>query len=207
MDWIWLSFIYGVALAMDCLALSITDGLCFQNISKKKYFFIAGVFAMGQFLFPLVGHFIGLLGQTYISWFDDYDHWIAFVLLGFIGGKMLYEGIKGMVKPEERKPLEFSYRYVLFQGVADSIDALVVGVTIGANIHITVTGIADYRPYVAFLIIGIMTFIISLIGLFAGKQISKLLKGRYEVAEVIGGVVLLTLAILIVLEGYHLIDL
>ena len=83
MDWIWLSFIYGVALSMDCLSLSITDGLCFQNISKKKYFFIAGVFAMGQFLFPLVGHFIGLLGQTYISWFDDYDHWIAFVLLGF----------------------------------------------------------------------------------------------------------------------------
>ena len=97
MGWIWLSFIYGIALAMDCLALSITDGLCFQNIKKRKYFFIAGVFALGQFLFPLVGHFVGLLGQTYFTeWFDTYDHWIAFVLLCFIGGKMLYEGIKGM---------------------------------------------------------------------------------------------------------------
>ena len=83
---------------MDCLALSITDGLCFQNIKKRKYFFIAGVFALGQFLFPLVGHFVGLLGQTYFTeWFDTYDHWIAFVLLCFIGGKMLYEGIKGMI--------------------------------------------------------------------------------------------------------------
>jgi len=206
MDWIWLSFIYGIALAMDCLALSITDGLCFQNIKKRKYFFIAGVFALGQFLFPLVGHFVGLLGQTYFTeWFDTYDHWIAFVLLCFIGGKMLYEGIKGMVKPEESKPLQFTYRYVLFQGVADSIDALVVGVTIGANIHIAVNGIGDYRPYIAFLIIGVMTFIISLIGLFAGKQIAKLLKGRYEVAEVIGGVVLCTLAFLILLEGLHFI--
>jgi putative Mn2+ efflux pump MntP len=202
MDWIWLSFIYGIALAMDCLALAITDGLCFQGISKKKYFFIAGVFAMGQFLFPLVGHLIGLLGQKYITWFDDYDHWIAFVLLTFIGGKMLIEGIRGMVKPEEKKPLEFSYRYVLFQGVADSIDAMVVGVTIQANVHTT----AEYQAYIAFAIIGLMTFLVSLIGLFAGKQISRLLKGRYEVAEVLGGVVLCTLAILIVLEGYGIIN-
>jgi manganese efflux pump family protein len=201
MEWIGLSFIYGIALAMDCLALSITDGLCYQNINKRKYFFIAGVFALGQFLFPLLGHFIGLVGKTYIIEFDKYDHWIAFVLLGFIGGKMLFEGIKGMVKPEESKPMEFTYRSVLFQGVADSIDALVVGVTIGANIHIEVTGIGDYRPYVAFAIIGFMTFVISLIGLFAGKGISKLLKGRYELSEVLGGVVLVVLAVLILLEG------
>jgi manganese efflux pump family protein len=201
-DWIWLSFIYGIALAMDCLALSITDGLCFENIDKKKYFFIAGVFAFGQFLFPLIGHLIGLLGQTYTDWFDDYDHWIAFALLLFIGGKMLIEGLRGVIKPEERKPLAFSYHYVLFQGVADSIDALVVGVTIEANVHTT----ADWQTYIAFAIIGLMTFLISLIGLFAGKGISKLLKGRYEISEVIGGVVLCVLAVLIVLEGYHMIN-
>jgi putative Mn2+ efflux pump MntP len=207
MEWIGLSFIYGIALAMDCLALSITDGLCFQNVSKRKYFFIAGVFALGQFLFPLLGHFIGLIGQNYIQEFDKYDHWIAFALLVFIGGKMLYEGIKGMIKPEESKPMEFTYRYVLFQGVADSIDALVVGVTIGTNIHITVAGIGDYRPYIAFLIIGVMTFIISLVGLFAGKGISKLLKGRYEVSEILGGTVLVVLATLILLEGLNIIAL
>ena len=204
MDWLWLSFLYGVALAMDCLALSITDGLVYQDLNAKKWrpFFIAGIFALGQGLFPLIGFF---LGSTVSSFIDQFDHYIAFILLAFIGGKMLYEGIKGMVKPEESKPLQFTYRYVLFQGVADSIDALVVGVTIGANIHIAVNGIGDYRPYIAFLIIGVMTFIISLIGLFAGKQIAKLLKGRYEVAEVIGGVVLCTLAFLILLEGLHFI--
>jgi putative Mn2+ efflux pump MntP len=202
MDWIWLSFVYGVALAMDCLALSITDGLCFQKIEKRKYFFIAGVFAFGQFIFPLIGHLIGYLGTKYVSWFGDYDHWIAFALLGFIGGKMLYEGIKGMVKPEESCPVAFTYKYVLFQGVADSIDALVVGVTIETNIHST----SDWQNYVAFAIIGLMTFIISLLGLFAGKGINKLLKGKYEVSEVIGGVVLLTLAVLIVLEGYGIVN-
>jgi manganese efflux pump family protein len=200
MDWIWLSFVYGIALAMDCLALSITDGLCFQNIDKKKYFFIAGVFAFGQFIFPLIGHLIGYLG-SYIESFDRYDHWIAFALLGFIGGKMLYEGIKGMVKPEESCPIGFTYKYVLFQGVADSIDALVVGVTISLNIHST----ADWQNYVAFAIIGFVTFVISLLGLFLGKGINKLLHGKYEVSEVIGGVVLLTLATLIVLEGYGLV--
>ena len=66
-----------------------------------------------------------------------------------------------MIKPEESKPMEFTYRYVLFQGVADSIDALVVGVTIGTNIHITVAGIGDYRPYIAFLIIGVMVFALA----------------------------------------------
>lgn len=200
MDWIWLSFVYGIALAMDCLALSITDGLCFQNIDKKKYFFIAGVFAFGQFIFPLIGHLIGYLG-SYIESFDRYDHWIAFALLGFIGGKMLYEGIKGMVKPEESCPIGFTYKYVLFQGVADSIDALVVGVTISLNIYST----ADWQNYVAFAIIGFVTFVISLLGLFLGKGINKLLHGKYEVSEVIGGVVLLTLATLIVLEGYGLV--
>lgn len=201
MDWLWLSFIYGIALAMDCLALSITDGLCFQGIEKRKYFFIAGVFALGQFLFPLIGHLIGYLGQTFM-WFDDYDHWIAFVLLGFIGGKMLVEGIKGIVKPEESCPLKFSYKDVFLQGVADSIDALVVGITIEANINST----ADWQNYVAFAIIGIVTFVISLIGLFAGKNIARLLKGKYEICEVLGGLVLVCLGILIVLEGYHVIS-
>jgi manganese efflux pump family protein len=203
MEWIWLSFVYGIALAMDCLALSITDGLCYQGIDKKKYFFIAGVFAFGQFIFPLIGHLIGMLGYQYISWFDSVDHWIAFALLGFIGGKMLFEGIRGIIKPELSCPLHFSYKDVLFQGVADSIDALVVGVTIQTNIHSS----ADWQNYVAFAIIGLMTFVISLIGLFAGKQIAKLLKGRYEITEVFGGAVLMTLAILIVLEGYGIINL
>ena len=99
MEWIALSFLFGIALAMDCLALSITDGLVYQDLNEKKWrpFFIAGVFALGQGLFPLIGF---LLGEAVSSYIDQFDHYIAFALLAIIGGKMLYEGIKGMVKPE-----------------------------------------------------------------------------------------------------------
>lgn len=197
MEWLWLSLIYGVALAMDCLALSVTDGLVYQNLGKKKPFFIAGVFALGQFLFPLVGF---LLGEAFSRFIDSFDHWVAFVLLAFIGGKMLYEGIKGMVKPEEREPKTFSYKEVLAQGIADSIDALAVGITLPVNIH-TACGYDNYRIYIAILIIGLVTFVISLFGLFMGKGINKLLKGRYEISEVIGGVVLIALGTIILVNG------
>jgi manganese efflux pump family protein len=199
MEWLWLSVVYGIALAMDCLALSITDGLVYQDLNKKKWqpFFIAGVFAFGQSLFPLIGF---LLGETVSSYIDKFDHYIAFVLLGFIGGKMLYEGIKGMVHPEQAEPKQFTVKEVLFQGVADSIDALAVGITLPTNIH-TATGYGNYRTYIAILIIGLMTFVISLIGLFAGKKIAKLFKGKYEVSEVIGGAVLIILGTVILVEG------
>jgi putative Mn2+ efflux pump MntP len=199
MEWLYLSLLYGLALSMDCLALSITDGLVYQDLGKKRPFFIAGVFATGQGLFPLLGYALGL---AFSQWIDQVDHYIAFGLLLFIGGKMLIEGIKGIVKPEEKKPKNFSYTEVLVQGVADSIDALAVGITIKANIAATET----YQIYVAFLIIALVTFGVSLIGLFAGKQIARLLHGKYEISEVIGGSVLIVLGTLILLEGLGVIS-
>jgi putative Mn2+ efflux pump MntP len=199
MEWLWLSFVYGLALSMDCLALSITDGLVYKDLAEKKRrsFFIAGVFAFGQALFPLLGF---LLGEAVSSYIDKFDHYIAFALLAFIGGKMLYEGIRGMVKPEESQPKSFSVREVLVQGVADSIDALAVGITLPTNIH-TASGYGNYRTYLAILIIGLVTFVISLVGLFAGKSIAKLFKGKYEISEVIGGSVLIILGTIIMVEG------
>jgi putative Mn2+ efflux pump MntP len=194
MEWLGLAFLFGVALAMDCLALSITDGLVYQDLGRKKPFFIAAVFGIMQGLFPLIGF---LLGEAFSQWIDQYDHWIGFALLLIIGGKMLYEGIKGMVKPETSEPKKFSYGEVLLQGVADSIDALAVGITIRTNIHAT----ADYQIYVTFGIIALCSFLISLVGLFAGKGINRILKGKYEVSEVIGATVLIVLAIVILLEG------
>ncbi len=198
MEWLGLSFIFGIALAMDCLALSISDGLVYQNLDKKKPFFIAGIFGIAQGLFPLIGF---LLGEVIAEQIDKYDHWIAFVLLLIIGGKMLYEGIKGSVKPESKEPKMFSYSEVLVQGIADSIDALAVGITIRTNIHAT----ANYQVYVAFAVIAFCSFAISLIGLFAGKQINKLLKGRYEISEIIGGAVLVILGVILLLEGLNII--
>jgi putative Mn2+ efflux pump MntP len=199
MDWIGLSFLFGLALSMDCLALSITDGLVYQDLNKKKTFFIAGVFGLGQGLFPLLGF---LLGQTFAEQIDSFDHYIAFGLLLLIGGKMIFDGIKGMVKPELRTPKKFSYGEVLLQGVADSIDALAIGITIRMNVHAT----ADYQIYVAFAIIAFCSFAISLVGLFAGKGINKLLKGKYEVSELIGGIVLVLLGTMLLLEGLNVIS-
>jgi len=198
MEWLGLSFVFGIALAMDCLALSISDGLIYQNLNRKKSFFIAGVFGIAQGLFPLIGY---LLGVAIAEQIDKYDHWIAFVLLLLIGGKMLFEGIKGSLKPESKEPKMFSYSEVLVQGVADSIDALAVGITIHTNIHAT----ANYQVYIAFAVIAFCSFTISLVGLFAGKQINKLLKGRYEISEIIGGVVLVILGTILLLEGLNII--
>lgn len=198
MEWLGLAFVFGIALSMDCLALSISDGLVYQDLDKKKPFFIAGVFGLAQGLFPLIGF---LLGEIIAEQIDAYDHWIAFALLVFIGAKMLYEGIKGCVKPETKAPKKFSYGEVLVQGVADSLDALAVGITIRTNIHAT----ADYQIYVAFAIIAFCSFVISLIGLFAGKQVNKLLRGHYEVSEIIGGAVLIVLGVILLLEGLNII--
>lgn len=200
MAWLLRSFIFGIALAMDCLALSITDGLTMDGLSEKKrrMFFIAGVFALFQGLFPLIGY---LLGEAFSEFIDKYDHWIGFGLLLLIGGKMLFEGIKGIVKPEEKKMIPFSIKTVLIQGVADSIDALAIGITVTANIQATEV----YQVYVCFAVIATCTFAISLLGLVAGKWISKALKGHYEISEIIGGVVLIALGVILLLEGLNVI--
>ncbi|MCR5491040.1 MAG: manganese efflux pump MntP family protein [Bacilli bacterium] len=200
MAWLVRSFMFGIALAMDCLALSITDGLTMEGLGerKRRIFFIAGVFAVFQGVFPLIGY---LLGEAFSQFIDKYDHWIGFALLLIIGGKMLFEGIRGLIKPEERKMMRFSVKSVLFQGVADSIDALAVGITVTANIQATAT----YQVYVCFAIIALCTFVISLLGLTAGKWISKLLRGHYEISEIFGGVILVALGVILLLEGLNVI--
>ncbi len=201
MEWLLLSFLFGIALAMDCFALSITDGLTISDLFKKKWqpFFIAGIFGLFQGLFPLIGFF---LGEALSSIIDKYDHWVALGLLSVIGVKMLFDGIHSLVKPEEKFTRTFSVKSTLFQGVADSIDAFAIGVTIRANIHAT----ADYQIYVCILIIALCSFLISLIGLFAGKGINKLLRGKYEIANIIGGTILILLGVFICLEGVGVIS-
>lgn len=179
---------------MDCFALSLTDGLSYSDLNKKKGVFIAAVFGIMQGLMPLIGY---LLGLTFVEYIDQYDHYVSFGLLALIGLKMVYEGIKGTVKPEEAKEKKFSIPEVLVQGVADSIDALAVGITITSTIMATET----YQVYVSFGIIAVCSFLLSLVGLGAGKIVNKLLKGRYEIAEIIGGLILIGLGTYLLLEG------
>ena len=134
----------GIALAMDAFAVSITDGLVYRDINKKKIFFIAATFGVMQAVMPLIGYFVieliaYLVGNSgsadAIKIFSSTVAWISFALLLFIGIKMLVEGIIEVRKPlEEKKSKLFSVKEVLIMGVATAIDALAAGVTMHAGL-------------------------------------------------------------------------
>lgn len=198
--------LFGIALAMDAFAVSITDGLIYKDIDKKKIFFIASTFGIMQGLMPLVGYFavetvsliVGSSGSNEaIKIFGIVITWVSFGLLLFIGVKMLIEGIVEIRKPiEEKKDKLFSIKEVLIMGVATAIDAMAVGV----SLHAGLSNNATIWLHVS--IICIITFAISLVGLFLGKQILKLLKGKTEITVIIGGCILILLAVWVVVSHY-----
>ncbi len=196
----------GVALSMDAFAVSVTDGLTYTDINKKKSFFIAGVFGVMQALMPLAGFWLVegisvLVGETGGEQagkiMSEVVSWIAFVLLLFIGTKMLIEAIKEMKKPQEEKtPKKFSYKEVLYFGFATAIDALGTGVALHSGVSTNTT------IWLHVVIIMCITFIISLIGLFLGHQVEKLFKGKIEITSIVGGIILILLAVWIIVEHY-----
>lgn len=193
----------GLALAMDAFAVSITDGLIYRDINKKKALFIAITFGVMQAVMPLIGYWLveaielAVGNDKYANVMALVVTWVAFALLIFIGLKMLIEGIKELKKPKEEKGDKlFSYKEVLIMGVATAIDALAAGVCLHSNM----SNNATIWLHVA--IILVITFILSFIGVILGKQIVKLLKGKYEITLIIGGCILLTLAVWVVLSHY-----
>ena len=198
--------LFGIALAMDAFAVSITDGLIYSDINKKKIFFIAATFGIMQALMPVIGFFaveivsliVGNSGSAQaIIVFTIVVTWLSFGLLILIGLKMLIEGIIEIRKPvEEKKPKLFSIKEVLIMGVATAIDALAVGVSLHAGLSTNVT------IWLHVSIICVITFGISLVGLFLGKQILKLLKDKTEISVIIGGGILILLAVWVVLSFY-----
>lgn len=196
----------GVALSMDAFAVSITDGLTYIDIDKKKSFFIAIVFGLMQALMPLIGFWLvqgitAIVGENGSASagkiMSDIVSWTAFGLLLIIGGKMLIEGIKDIhKKEEEKKPKRFSIKEVLYFGVATSIDALGTGVAL----HSGLSSVSTIWLHVS--IIMVITFSISLVGLFLGHRIEKLLKGKFEITAILGGSILILLAVWIILSHY-----
>lgn len=195
-----------IALSMDAFAVSITDGLIYQDMNKKKALFIALTFGIMQGLMPLIGYWLvelveflvneGSAGQAG-NIMSQVVVWTAFTLLMFIGIKMIIEGIKELKKPlEEKKTKLFSYKEVLLFGIATSIDALGSGVALHSGLSNNVT------IFIHISIIVVTTFIISLLGVLLGNKIEKLFKGKTEITSIIGGCILLVLAIWIVLSHY-----
>ena len=195
-----------IALSMDAFAVSITDGLIYQDMNKKKALFIALTFGIMQGLMPLIGYWLVELVEFLVNEgsageagniMSQVVVWTAFVLLMFIGNKMIIEGIKELKKKEEEKEIKkFSYKEVLLFGIATSIDALGSGVALHSGLSNNVT------IFIHISIIIVITFIISLLGVLLGNKIEKLFKGKTEITSIIGGCILLVLAIWIVLSHY-----
>lgn len=193
-------FLIGISLAVDAFAVSVTDGMCYHNLTKKKAVTIPLTFGVFQSVMPLIGFFAAFgLGQAFSEVFDAIDHWIAFVLLFIIGGKMLFDAYKECRSPEEEVThKEYSVTEVLLQGIATSIDALFVGVSFAAT-----DGLKDSIPNVLLgvAIIGIVTFFISLLGTLIGKTVGNKIKNKTYITEIIGGLVLIGIGLKILIEG------
>lgn len=199
-------FFLGIGLSMDAFSVALTDGLTYSDINKKKSLFIAGTFGVMQALMPLIGFWIVELIETIAGSVAGEKAgeiaslivvWLAFILLMFLGIKMLIESIKEMKKPiEEKSVKKFSFKEVLFYGFATAVDALAAGVVLHAGLSTRIT------VWLHVSIILVLTFVISLIGLFLGKQIMRLLKGKYEIAGIIGGIILMLLAVWVVISHY-----
>ena len=197
--------LFGIALAMDAFAVSVTDSLIYTDLNKKRTIFIPAVFAFMQALMPLVGFFIVELVSYLVGENAGVEAgkimalvvtWISFGLLLFIGGKMLIEGIKSFKEENENDVKLFSIKEVLVMGVATSIDALAVGVSLHAGLSTTST------IFLHVSIIMVVTFVICIIGILLGSNISKLFKGKHQATVIIGGIILILLAVWIVISHY-----
>ncbi len=182
------SVLLGVGLAMDAFSVSLANGLNEPQMKKSRMCGIAGVFAFFQALMPMVGW---VCIHTIVNTFQVFEKlipWIALALLGYIGGSMLREGLKGGDEEEELQGVGFAA--LMVQGVATSIDALSVGFTI-----------ADYdfgMALLAAIIIAAVTFVICFCGLDIGKKVGTKLAGK---ASILGGVILIFIGLEIFITG------
>lgn len=188
------SFLMGLALSMDALAVSISASICTDSIPRAVSLRAAAFFGFFQFAMPLTGW---LLGSTFRQLIQGYDHWIAFGLLAFVGGKMLWEGIRVRIPaycpdPDEIKDHGImKIHSLLLLALATSIDALAVGLSlcmIGSPI-LWPSGI-----------IGVTTFVVCLLGIQFGKNLKRLFG---DWADIVGGIVLIGIGTKILIE--HLI--
>lgn len=183
----------GVGLAMDAFSVSLANGLSDHTMKRRRMCLIAGTFAFFQALMPFLGWICVHTLAELFSAFGKFIPWIALLLLAFIGGKMLLEGVRACRCCEadcEDTVATFGLLTLLIQGVATSIDALSVGFTI-AEYDLT-------KALVAVLLIAAVTFIICMAGLFIGKKFGAGLSGK---ATILGGAILIVIGIYIFIKG------
>ena len=184
------SILLGIGLAMDAFSVSLANGLNEPKMKFGRMCLIAGVFGAFQAIMPMTGW---ICVHTVLSLFSSFQAvipWIALILLAYIGGKMLIEGIRGTKDGNDGKAAALGFGALLIQGIATSIDALSVGFTI-----------ADYELSAALLcagIIALVTFLLCLIGLLIGRKFGTKLAGK---ATIFGGILLMGIGIEIFISG------
>lgn len=192
MEWSLMFFVnsalLGVGLAMDAFSVSLANGLNEPKMKKSRMTLIAGVFAGFQAFMPFIGWVCVHTVLQYFQIFEKFIPWIALILLCYIGGNMLKDGIQN--KEEEVETAEVGFKALMVQGVATSIDALSVGFTI-----------AEYgllMAVVAALIIGVLTFFICFFGLALGKKFGTVFSNK---ATIMGGIILILIGLEIFITG------
>jgi putative Mn2+ efflux pump MntP len=175
--------VVAVGLAMDAFAVSIVSGSVYQQLHVRHALRMAVFFGGFQAIMPLIGSLAGMSVKDYIA---DYDHWVAFGLLAAVGGKMIYESFK--IESAEKNLDPSNVLVLLILALATSIDALAIGITLS----LIVSSIA-----VAVIIIGLVTFVLSYLGVFIGKRFGHFFENKIEA---LGGLILIGLGVKIVLE-------
>ena len=184
----------GVGLSMDAFAVSICKGLGMTKVNRKQALTIGLYFGGFQALMPFIGYMLGIRFEKYIT---SIDHWIAFILLGFIGGKMVYEAVKE--KDDDavvEKDLALNQGEMLLLAIATSIDALAVGIMFAFTYD-------SLNIYWAIAIIGLTTFVLSIIGVIVGNFFGNKYKKKSEIA---GGSILILIGVKILLEHLGIIS-
>lgn len=179
-------FLTGVALSMDAFAVAVCKGLKMQKLNYKQMGLIALFFGGFQALMPFIGWALGFGFKNYI---ESFDHWVAFALLAFIGGKMIYESFKG---DDDDDCGCFDIKELFVMAIATSIDAMAAGIAFAIDGVDTLPDIL-----ISILIIGVTTFILSAIGVLIGHKFGAVFKSKAELA---GGIILILIGVKILLE-------
>ena len=180
------SILLGIALAMDAFSVSVVNGLNEPNMKTRKKIIIPLIFAIFQFIMPLIGYICVSNLVDNFETFADIAPFIGFALLLMLGGKMVLEGL---LKKEDDTIIT-SFPILLVQGLATSIDALSVGFAID-----------DYKmieAIISCIIIGLITFIICFTGVVIGKKIGKKYNG---ISSILGGIILILIGVVILIKA------
>lgn len=181
-------FLIGISLAMDAFAVSVCKGLSMKKINYKKAIIIALYFGIFQALMPVIGYFLGSAFETLVT---KIDHWIAFILLGAIGANMIKESFS---KESENVNDNVDFKTMVILAIATSIDALAVGITFA---------FLQVNLLYSVIIIGVVTSLLSFIGVYIGNKFGSKFESKAEFA---GGIILILMGLKILLEHLGIIS-